>query len=319
MPSRLRFGLLLSITAFALIFTQVECGYGAGYFIEYIYDNAGNLVERRMAYDSASPTTTASPPGGSYNTPKSVTLNCTDGTGSGCDKIYYTTDGSEPTPSSPVYSSPINITVTTTLRFYARDRVGNDESPKKIETYLIETTPPISTASPIGGTYSIHSNIQVTLTCSDTGGSGCDKIYYTTDGSEPTLSSPVYTSPIPMTATTTLRFRAKDYAGNLETPPKTEIYTIDTCPNWPVRIGSTPYLTLQAAYNAASNGNTIKSRNLRLFGNLSVNKNITVTLEGGYECSFTTNTENTTGLKGMMTTAVGGGTITIKNFILESN
>lgn len=69
MPSRLRYGLLLSIIASALIFNQVQYGYGAGYFVQYIYDNAGNLVERRMEYDVAPPITTASPPGGSYNTP----------------------------------------------------------------------------------------------------------------------------------------------------------------------------------------------------------------------------------------------------------
>jgi len=318
MPSRLRYGLLLCITAITLILVQVEYGHGA-YFVEYFYDNAGNLVERRMVSDTTGPTTTASPPGGSYNTPKTVTLTCSDPGGSGCDKIYYTTNGTEPTPSSPVYSSPISISVTTTLRFYAIDRVGNSETPKKTEIYTLDTIAPASTASPRGGTYSMYSNIQVTLTCSDTGGSGCDKIYYTTDGSEPTPSSPFYTAPIPISTTTTLRFYAKDYAGNSESPKKTEVYTIDTCANWPVRIGTTPYLTIQAAYNAVAAGSaaTIKTRNLRFLENLVTDsQNKTITLEGGCSCDFTYTPGSTTSIRGI-TTTVGGGKITIKNFVLE--
>jgi len=48
-----------------------------------------------------------------------------------------------------------------------------------------------------------------------------------------------------------------------------------------------------------------------------VNRNITLTLEGGYDSGFTTNYGNMTVLKGMMTTTVGGGTMTIRNFTLE--
>ncbi len=39
--------------------------------------------------------------------------------------IYYTTDGTNPTTSSPVYSSAITIKTTTNLKFMARDSAGN--------------------------------------------------------------------------------------------------------------------------------------------------------------------------------------------------
>ena len=48
----------------------------------------------------------------------------------------------------------------------------------------------VTTASPTGGTF--PSAQSVTLSCSDTGGTGCDTTYYTTDGSDPTTSSSVY-------------------------------------------------------------------------------------------------------------------------------
>lgn len=54
--------------------------------------------------------------GGFYNAPVSVELTMKNGEPA---KIYYTTDGSEPTASSPVYSSPIQISKVTPLRAVA--------------------------------------------------------------------------------------------------------------------------------------------------------------------------------------------------------
>jgi hypothetical protein len=88
--------------------------------------------------DITAPTTTASPAGGSYGSSKSVTLNCDDGMGSGCDRIYYTTDGTIPTTASSIYSFPITISTTTTLRFFAKDMAGNSEAVKS-QTYTIST------------------------------------------------------------------------------------------------------------------------------------------------------------------------------------
>jgi hypothetical protein len=84
-----------------------------------------------------------------------------------------------------------------------------------------------------------------------------------------------------------------------------------------VRIaGATPvyFTTLQAAYNAAGTGDIIQAQALTFTENLSVNRNVTVALQGGYDGAFTTNSGNVTNLKGMIQTFSGGGTLTISNF-----
>ena len=127
MSSRLKHGLLIGVALIAL-FIIVEYGYGA--VIEYIYDASGNLIEKRvLTGDTTPPTTTPNPAGGTYSSAQSVTLYCNDDQGgSGCDKTYYTTNGSTPTTSSPSYTSPINISVTTTLKFFAKDLAGTRET-----------------------------------------------------------------------------------------------------------------------------------------------------------------------------------------------
>jgi hypothetical protein len=63
---------------------------------------------------------TASIPSGSYDTAQTVSLACTS---YGVD-IHYTTDGSTPTTSSPIYSSAISITSLTTVKAFAHDPSG---------------------------------------------------------------------------------------------------------------------------------------------------------------------------------------------------
>ncbi|OPY89115.1 MAG: Nickel uptake substrate-specific transmembrane region [Smithella sp. PtaU1.Bin162] len=111
--------------------------YDEGSKIEYIYDESGNrTVKNIIAVDTIPPVTTATPAGGTYNTAQTVTLTCNDGTGSGCNKIYYTTNGTTPTTSSPIYSAPIAIAVTTTLKYFAQDLAGNTENVQS-QTYTI--------------------------------------------------------------------------------------------------------------------------------------------------------------------------------------
>ncbi|AIF83549.1 putative xylanase/chitin deacetylase [Candidatus Nitrososphaera evergladensis SR1] len=174
------------------------------------------IVSETYTFDTTPPTVTASPPGGLYNTAQSVTL-----TASESSTIYYTTDGQTPTTFSPVYSSPIQISSNTDLKFFAKDTAGN-EGLVVVETYVIDTVPPSVTASPPGGVY--NASQSVTLTASKPGST----IYYTTDGSTPSTNSTVYSAPIPIIGqgtTTVLKFFAKDSIGNVGVVT-TETYTI---------------------------------------------------------------------------------------------
>ncbi len=127
-------------TTFSLVYSSPVSISAATTLKYFARDTAGvseTVKTQIYTIDVIAPTTTASPLAGSYNTPQSVTLSCTD-TGSGCDRIYYTTDGTTPTTSSPIYSTPLNISLTTTVKFFGRDLAGNNEAVKS-ETYTITT------------------------------------------------------------------------------------------------------------------------------------------------------------------------------------
>jgi FtsP/CotA-like multicopper oxidase with cupredoxin domain len=271
----------------------------------------GNLyppVTTNITLDTTPPVTTAGPISGTYAAaPISVTLSTNE-----TAIIHFTVDGTTPTAASAIYSAPIPIYATTTIKYFAVDTAGNVEAVKlgtwaihvpdmtasvKInngasfttttavsltlsavdplgiagmefsndgvsysaeEPYatgkgwmltpgdgpktvyvrfrdsshnggvlydpviagiILDTTPPITNASPIPGTYA-DTAISVTLMCNDQFGVGCDKIYYTTDGTTPTTASAVYFSPITVTnvpgASTNIKYLAVDLAGNAE-------------------------------------------------------------------------------------------------------
>ncbi|MFL5354855.1 chitobiase/beta-hexosaminidase C-terminal domain-containing protein, partial [Archangium sp.] len=171
-------------------------------------------------HETQPPTTSASPPGGTYSSAQYVYLNCYDDTW--CANTYYTLDGSEPTTaSSRYYGGSLYISSTTTLKFFSVDGYGNAE-PVRTETYVFppDTTPPVTYASPPGGTYA--SAQYVYLSCYDD--TWCANTYYTLDGSEPTTAStPYYGGYLSISSTTTLKFFSVDGSGNVE-PVHTETY-----------------------------------------------------------------------------------------------
>jgi hypothetical protein len=88
----------------------------------------------------------------------------------------------------------------------------------------------------------------------------------------------------------------------------------------PVRIsGTTPryFSTLQAAYSAAVAGEIIQCQSGTITENPVFNRNIAVTIDGGYSTDYSRTTGSTTALKGMVQTLSGGGILTLKNFILN--
>ena len=80
-------------------------------------------------------TPTFSPEEGAYITAQNVTIACeTEGA-----TIYYTTDGTDPTTESEVYSDPINVSATTTIKAFAA-KAGNTNSSIASATYTFPTT-----------------------------------------------------------------------------------------------------------------------------------------------------------------------------------
>lgn len=97
-------------------------------------------------------------------------------------------------------------------------------------------------------------------------------------------------------------------------------FGIDTsaCPNAPVRLArATPvyYSSLQTAYNAAADGDVIQAQNHLLQESLNANRNISVTIDGGYDCTYGSNPDSTA-LMGSAT--LSSGTVTMKNLRIQN-
>ncbi|PWJ33664.1 chitobiase/beta-hexosaminidase C-terminal domain-containing protein [Sediminitomix flava] len=123
-----------------------------------------------------------------------VSLTATSGA-----TIYYTTDNSEPTESSSVYSSTLTFSETTTLKAKAFKDGNNSDT--FTATYTKQETNPTADA-PIFSLAGQAFDNSITVSLSNT--SGC-QVYYTTDGSTPSASSIAYTGAITLTETTTIK------------------------------------------------------------------------------------------------------------------
>ena len=137
------------------------------------FDQLNNMGQASVQFtyegdtpDTAAPTSTAFPPSGAYASAQTVNIVCNDSGGSGCAATYYTLDGTAPTTGSTPYTDPIAVTVSTTLRYFSRDRAGNSETPKT-ETYTIEDpgAPQVDTPSfaPDPGGYRSAQNVTPVL------------------------------------------------------------------------------------------------------------------------------------------------------------
>ncbi len=135
------------------------------------------------------------PPAGVYGGPQMVRISCAT-TGA---TIRYTTDGSEPNSSSPAYSGRVLINDSATLKAKAY-KAGLTDSETVSADYVIGVATP--TFSPAGGTY--YEAQSVSISCATPGAT----IRYTTNNSEPTSSSPIYTDAITVSQTTTIKARA---------------------------------------------------------------------------------------------------------------
>jgi hypothetical protein len=155
-----------------------------------------------------------SPAGGTYSTAQNVTI--TPGTTGA--SIRYTTNGTTPTSTTgTLYSGPVSISTTTTLKAISY-KSGMLDSTVTTATYTISASVPSTPVfSPAAGTFSSAQSVTITS-------SGATTIYYTTDGTTPTTASTVYSGPVSITTTKTLKAIGVNSGGS--SPVTTGVYTI---------------------------------------------------------------------------------------------
>ncbi len=176
---------------------------------------SSNITSGLYSYDVSQPT--FNPVAGSYSVPQDVVISCSTQSA----EIRYTTDGSTPTVKSTLYVAPVAVSVSTTLKAKAY-RIGWNGSPIATASYSINPTQTVATPTinPIGANY--NSIQSVVLSCTTFGAS----IRYTSDNSEPTSASTLYSKPVTAAATTTLKAKAFKL-GWFDSQTASETYTIN--------------------------------------------------------------------------------------------
>lgn len=114
--------------------------------------------------------------------------------------IYYTTDGTEPTLESPIYTEPFEITETTTIKAFASKNNMDDSevATATLTLKLLDVEKPI--IEPEGESEFTGSKL-VEISCNTEDAT----IYYTTDGTDPTTESKKYTEPFRISTTTVVK------------------------------------------------------------------------------------------------------------------
>lgn len=118
-------------------------------------------------------------------------------------KIYYTTDGTDPTEESEEYVEAFEVTKTTTVKAIAVNEAGASNVATAVYT-RVAATPKIS----FKGEATFEEPVEVTIVAADG-----TTAYYTLNGKTPTENSDEYTKPLTIKADVTLQVVAYDEDG----------------------------------------------------------------------------------------------------------
>jgi hypothetical protein len=157
-------------------------------------------------------------PSATYSSPQWLKLTTTTPGG----RIFYTTDGADPSVAGAEYTWPISVSETMVVKAIT-SALGYLDSEIASGEYIIEPAQPQAappTFAPPAGIYITAQNVSL---ASSTPGA---TIYYTVDGTDPTTASLAYTGPFPVSNSLTVK--AVTTAPNCSpSAVATALYTID--------------------------------------------------------------------------------------------
>ena len=192
-----------------------------------VYDNAGNSAtcpaNQTVKIDKTAPTCSSSGGNATWtNGNRTITGTCSDTGGSGCAGN-----------ASKTYSS--NTNTTTASPGTVKDKAGNSATCPANQTVKIDkTAPTISSISNPSGGKATSSPFALTLSGSDTGGSGLAKWRYSYNNSSWTDYANSNKSPFTTTKFSAIRnqnvyISACDNAGNCSASSSTRIHIVNPC------------------------------------------------------------------------------------------
>lgn len=285
----------------------IRVQYGDGSVIEYEYDKLGNRTKKKTTLPQYTLSVNKDGTGVGTATSSPSGINC----GADCSEIY------DKLTSVTLSASPDSDSSFAGWSGGGCSGTGNCVVPIGDNDITVTATfdilPPVAAfaAVPTTGTAPL---INVAFTDSST--RPATWLWDFGDGETSTAQNPTHTFRIANTYTVSLTV-TNPSGSDIDT--KTSYITVSACSNLPVKVeGTNPgnYSSLQTAYDAAGDGDTIKSQAIDFAGDLNLNRNITITLDGGYDCGFTGNPGFTV-LHGDIND--NDGTATVGNFILDTS
>jgi PKD repeat protein len=292
---------------------------GTYYFVVAAYDSARNQSVNsneiaKTEADSSVPTVDA------FTIPSassSLTFNISSFAASDDVGVtgYLINESSEPPgPAAPGWSAAIPASYTAassgthTLYAWAKDGAGNVSTSRSATITITLPSQTDFTATPTSG----PNPLTVTFTDRSAGGPSL-WLWDFGDGHASTLQNPVHTYASAGSFTVSLTATG---IGGAVIMTKSNYISVNACGYGDIRIKGTSYYypTIQDAYNARANGDTIMLHAQTFTENLTLQNNTLVKLQGGYNCDYTSDAGFTT-IVGKID--VSEGTITLDRVIMR--
>lgn len=271
--------------------------------------NASDLTNALWVYHASPAATPAfSVSGSTYSTAQTVAISdATPGA-----TIHYTTDGSTPTANSTVYSGALTVSATETIHAIAI-AAGYPNSAVASASYTITPVTASPSFTPTAGTYTSAQTVTIAAT------SGAI-IYYTTDGSTPTTSSAVYSSPITVSSTETIQALAV-VSGASASSVSSATYTINIASNPVPVVGSlSPAFTTvgSGTFTLIVNGSSFSSGSTVYWGSTALTTKYVGSAQLTAQVPASLISTAGTATVTVQTPTPGGGTSNSENFEIDS-